>query len=118
MHLKRALGQWDLVLLFIVAVANLNVVPVVAANGPVTIWLWLLALLLFFWPQGLAVVELSHRYPQEGGIYLWTKKFFGDFHGFLSGWCYWTNNVFYIPTLLLIVVGISVYVGGPSCCWW
>ena len=114
MHLKRALGQWDLVLLFIVAVANLNVVPVVAANGPVTIWLWLLALLLFFWPQGLAVVELSHRYPQEGGIYLWTKKFFGDFHGFLSGWCYWTNNVFYIPTLLLIVVGISVYVGGPS----
>jgi glutamate:GABA antiporter len=58
------------------------------------------------------VVELSNRYPQEGGIYLWTKKFFGDFHGFMSGWCYWTNNIFYIPTLLVIVVGISVYVGG------
>ncbi len=111
-HLKRALGQWDLVLLFVVAVANLNVVPVIAADGPVTIWLWMLALLFFFWPQGLAVVELSNRYPQEGGIYLWTKKFFGDFHGFISGWCYWTNNIFYIPTLLVIVVGISVYVGG------
>jgi len=111
-HLKRALGRWDLVLLFVVAVANLNVVPVIAADGPVTIWLWALALLFFFWPQGLAVVELSNRYPQEGGIYLWTKKFFGDFHGFISGWCYWTNNIFYIPTLLVIVVGISVYVGG------
>jgi glutamate:GABA antiporter len=111
-HLKRSLGRWDLVALFVVAVANLNVVPVIAADGPVTIWLWVLALLFFFWPQGMAVVELSNRYPQEGGIYLWTKKFFGDFHGFISGWCYWTNNIFYIPTLLVIVVGISGYAGG------
>jgi glutamate:GABA antiporter len=106
--------MWDLVLLFVVAVANLNVVPVIAADGPVTIWLWTLALIFFFWPQGIAVVELSNRYPQEGGIYLWTKKFFGDFHGFISGWCYWTNNIFYIPTLLVIVVGISVYIGGAG----
>src|SRR5208282_731392 len=67
-HLKRSLGRWDLVALFVVAVANLNVVPVIAAEGPVTIWLWILALLFFFWPQGMAVVELSNRYPQEGGI--------------------------------------------------
>ncbi|MFY9527572.1 MAG: APC family permease [Candidatus Acidiferrales bacterium] len=113
-HLVRALGQWDLVLLFVVAVANLNIVPVVAAGGAVTIWLWLLALLLFFWPQGIAVIELSNRYPNEGGVYLWTKEIFGNFHGFLSGWCYWTNNVFYIPTLLLYMVGISVYVGGAQ----
>ena len=31
----------------------------------------------------------------------------------MSGWCYWTNNIFYIPTLLLYVVGISVFIGGP-----
>jgi len=110
--LRRVLGQRDLVFLFIVAVANLNVVPAIAANGPVTLWLWLLALLLFFWPQGIAVIELSSRYPNEGGVYLWTKEFFGDFHGFLSGWCYWTNNVFYVPTLLFYLAGISVYVGG------
>lgn len=110
--LRRVLGQWDLVLLFVVAVANLNVVPAVAASGPLTIWLWLAALVLFFWPQGIAVIELSHRYPEEGGVYLWTKKIFGDFHGFMSGWCYWTNNFFYVPTLLFYVVGMSVYVGG------
>lgn len=111
-NLRRVLGQRDLILLFIVAVANLNVVPAVAASGPLTVWLWLAALILFFWPQGIAVIELSHRYPGEGGIYLWSKELFGDFHGFLSGWCYWTNNVFYIPTLLFYIVGISVYVGG------
>lgn len=113
-HLRRVLGRWDLVLLFVVAIVNLNVVPTIAANGGVTVWLWILALLLFFWPQGVAVIELSHRYPGEGGVYLWAKRVFGDFHGFFSGWCYWTNNIFYVPTVLLYFVGISVYVAGPN----
>ena len=113
-HLKRVLGRWDLVLLFVVAVFNLNVVPSIAANGGVTVWLWLISLLLFFWPQGIAVIELSHRYPGEGGVYLWAKEVFGDFHGFFSGWCYWTNNMMYVPTVMLYFVGVSVFILGPT----
>lgn len=108
------LGRRDLVLLFVVAVFNLNVLPSIAANGGVTVWLWLISLLLFFWPQGIAVIELAHRYPGEGGVYLWAKEVFGDFHGFLSGWCYWTNNMMYVPTVMLYFVGVSVFVLGPS----
>jgi glutamate:GABA antiporter len=113
-QLIRALGRRDLVLLFVVAVFNLNVVPSIAANGGVTVWLWIISLLLFFWPQGIAVIELAHRYPGEGGVYLWAKEVFGDFHGFLSGWCYWTNNMLYVPTVMLYFVGVSVYVLGPG----
>ena len=113
-HLKRVLGRRDLVLLFVVAVFNLNVVPSIAANGGVTVWLWVISLLLFFWPQGIAVIELAHRYPGEGGVYLWAKEVFGDFHGFLSGWCYWTNNMLYVPTVMLYFVGVSVFVLGPN----
>src|SRR5271154_4754293 len=116
-HLRRVLGRWDLVLLFVVAVFNLNVVPSIAANGGVTVWLWIISLLLFFWPQGIAVIELAHRYPGEGGVYLWAKEVFGDFHGFLSGWCYWTNNMLYVPTVMLYFVGVSVYVLGPNRLW-
>jgi len=47
-HLRRVLGRWDLVLLFVVAVFNLNVVPSIAANGGVTVWLWIISLALFF----------------------------------------------------------------------
>ena len=101
-------------LLFVVAVFNLNVVPSIAANGGVTVWLWIISLLLFFWPQGIAVIELAHRYPGEGGVYLWAKEVFGDFHGFLSGWCYWTNNMLYVPTVMLYFVGVSVYVLGSG----
>ena len=112
--LKRALGRWDLVALFVVAIFNLNVVPSIAANGGVTVWLWLISLIFFFWPQGIAVLELAHRYPGEGGVYLWAKEVFGDFHGFLSGWCYWTNNMMYVPTVMLYFVGVSVFVLGPG----
>jgi amino acid transporter len=113
-HLKRVLGRWDLVLLFVVAVFNLNVVPSIAANGGVTVWLWIISLVLFFWPQGIAVIELAHRYPGEGGVYLWAKEVFGDFHGFLSGWCYWTNNMLYVPTVMLYFVGVSVFALGSG----
>jgi len=100
--------------LFVVAVFNLNVVPSIAANGGITIWLWIISILLFFWPQGIAVIELSHRYPGEGGVYLWAKEEFGDFNGFLSGWCYWTNQMMYVPTVMLYFVGVSVYVLGAG----
>jgi amino acid transporter len=113
-HLRRVLGRWDLVLLFVVAVFNLNVVPSIAANGGVTIWLWIISLILFFWPQGIAVIELAHRYPGEGGVYLWAKEVFGDFHGFLSGWCYWTNNMMYVPTIMLYFVGVFVFALGSG----
>ena len=60
-HLRRVLGRMDLVLLFVVAVFNLNVVPSIAANGGVTVWLWIISLALFFWPQGIAVIVRGLR---------------------------------------------------------
>ncbi len=112
--LKRVLGRKDLILLFIVAVANLNMVPPISASGPITIYLWIIALSCFFWPQGAAVTELSQKWPGEGGIYLWAKRSFGEKHGFLAGWCYWLSNVFYLPTVILSCIGVGLYVGGPD----
>jgi amino acid transporter len=111
--LDRVLGRRDLILLFVVAVANLNLIPAISSSGPVTLWLWLLALTTFFWPQGAAVTELAQKWPGEGGIYLWAKRSFGEQHGFLAGWCYWLSNVVYLPTVVLSCVGVGVYVFGP-----
>jgi len=36
---------------------------------------------------------------------------FGEVHGFLSGWCYWTNNLFYVPVLLVYMAGILAFAG-------
>ena len=56
----------------------------------------------------------SSSFPAEGGIYAWTKKEFGEGHGFLCGWCYWINNVLYYPTLLLAAAVTATYVIGQG----
>jgi amino acid transporter len=76
--------------------------------------MWLIAAVFFFIPQGLAVIELSSRFPKEGGVYLWTKRALGEGHGFLCGWCYWVNNVLYYPNLLISAAVIATFVFGKS----
>jgi glutamate:GABA antiporter len=110
--LPRTLGLRDLVLFNVVAVLSLRWVATAAAAGPSSISLWVLAALLFFIPQGLAVSELSARCPREGGIYFWTKDAFGEGHGFLCGWCYWVNNILYYPNLLMSTAVVGTYVIG------
>ncbi|MGP0071667.1 MAG: APC family permease [Bryobacteraceae bacterium] len=112
--LVRALGVADLTWLYLVAVVNLNVVPVIAVAGTRVVWLLVAAIWLFFLPQGIAVIELAEHLPGEGGLYLWTKDSFGDFHGFLCGWCYWMTNMFFVPSLLFYVAGVTSYIVSGS----
>ncbi|NWF49718.1 MAG: amino acid permease [Ignavibacteriaceae bacterium] len=113
-YLKRVLGFRDLSFFLIAALVNLNSVPVVASAGPVALILWLSGFVFFFIPQAIAVLEFSKRSPHEGGIYNWNKAAWGDFHGFISGWAYWVNNIFYIPTLLFYIIGFLAYIIGNS----
>jgi amino acid transporter len=97
----RALGLWDVVAMNIVAVVGLRWITRSARADAPSITLWILAGLLFFVPMALALSNLSRRYPEQGGIYAWTRRAFGPLHGFLCGWCLWVNNLFYFPSLLL-----------------
>jgi amino acid transporter len=111
-ELPRVLTLRDLVLFNIVAVLSLRWTATAAAAGPSSLTLWVLAGLLFFIPQGLAVSDLSTRFPREGGIYFWTKQAFGEGHGFICGWCYWVNNILYYPNLLMSTAVIGTYMIG------
>lgn len=113
-QLARALKLRDLVLFNLVAVLGLRHLAVAAKYGPSSLVIWLIAAIFFFIPQGLAVIELSSRFPQEGGIYFWTKRALGEGHGFLCGWCYWINNVLYYPNLLISTAVIATYVVGKG----
>ncbi|MEO8681632.1 MAG: APC family permease, partial [Vicinamibacterales bacterium] len=111
-RIPRTLGLTDLVLLGTVAIVNVNTVPPVAGFGWATLVLWVIAWVAFFVPSAIAVLALSRRYPGEGGVYLWARRHFGDLHGFISGWCYWTNNLFYVPVLLVYLAGVIAFAGG------
>ena len=110
--LRRVLTLRDLVLFNLVAVIGLRWLATSAKAGPAALVLWILAALLFFIPQGLAVTELSRKYPDEGGIYAWTKRALGERHAFLCGWCYWISNVLYYPNLLISMAAIATYAFG------
>lgn len=112
--LVRALKLRDLVLFNVVAILGLRHLATSSKFGPGSLLMWLLAAIFFFVPQGLAVIELSSRFPSEGGVYVWTKQALGEGHGFLCGWCYWINNVLYYPNLLISAAVIAAYIFGAG----
>ena len=109
---KRALGLRDLVLFYIVTTLSLRWVALAAAAGPSSIVIWLVGLAVIFLPLALCVMELSSRYPEEGGMYVWSKHAFGDFSGFLTGWVYWMSNLPYFPAVLYFAASNALYVAG------
>jgi len=111
-HPKRVLGFRDLVMFYVVTTLSLRWIPVAASVGPSSIVIWIVGLLTIFVPLALCVMELSSRYPQEGGLYLWTKRAFGDFPAFMTGWIYWTSNLPYFPAVLYFAASNALYIGG------
>jgi len=112
--LYRTLGVMDLVFLNIAAILGIRWLSTAAQIGPSSLVLWLVAVVIFFIPSGLTVMELSSRDSGEGGIYLWAKSAFGEQHGFIAGWTYWVNNLFYFPGLLLFIAGAFLFLGGSA----
>jgi amino acid transporter len=111
-HPKRVLGFRDLVMFYVVTTLSLRWIPVAATVGPSSIVIWVVGLLTIFLPLALCIMELSSRYPQEGGMYVWSKQAFGDFPAFLTGWIYWTSNLPYFPAVLYFAASNALYVGG------
>jgi amino acid transporter len=96
----RAMGFRDLVLFYVVTGLSLRWISTAASHGPSSLVVWLLGFLFLYVPLALSVIELSSRYPAEGGFYVWTKKAFGQGAGFLSAWMYWVSNLPYFPAVL------------------
>jgi glutamate:GABA antiporter len=110
--LRKAMGFGDLVLFYLVTALSLRWIATAAAGGPSSILIWLLGCVTYFVPLTFCVLELSSRYPEEGGMYLWSKAAFGEFAGFMTGWMYWTANLPYYPGYLYFAAGNALFIGG------
>ncbi len=110
--LRRVLRVKDLVFFYVTAVLGMRWVSTAAAAGPSALLIWIVAALSLFVPLAYTVIELSSRYPEEGGIYVWTKRAFGDFGGFMTGWTYWGANLTYLPGLLYFTASTALYIFG------
>jgi amino acid transporter len=113
-QLRRVMGFWDVLLFNIAAVLGPRWIAAAGRNGTSSISLWALAGLFFFLPSAFVITELSTRFPMEGGLYVWAKEAFGDFHGFIAGWTYWIYTFFYFPGLLMASAAMCAYIGGSG----
>lgn len=118
MTLRRVFGVRDLVLFYLATTFSLRWVATAAGAGPAALVLWLVAAGGLFVPLVFATLELSSRYPEEGGIYVWSKRAFGPFAGFITGWSYWSTNLPYFPSLLYFAAGNALFIGGESWQQW
>src|SRR3954471_14207282 len=112
--LRRVLSFRDLFLYYLATGFSLRWIATAAAAGPSALVIWVIAALGLFVPLVFSTLELASRYPEEGGIYVWSKKAFGPFAAFMTGWTYWGTNLPYFPSLLYFAAGNALFVGGPS----
>jgi amino acid transporter len=112
MALERALKTRDIVLFNVAAIVGMRWIALAAAKGPSSLSLWVLAAIAFFIPQGFSVTALTTAIPEEGGLYVWSTRAFGQRQGFLAGWLYWASNILYFPTLTLSTVVFALYIFG------
>ncbi len=115
-RLRRELGVRDLTLFAITCIVSTRWIPIAAHAGAASITLWLLAAILFAAPLTVAVATLTAKYPDVGGLYIWTRQDFGPWHAFLAFWSYWLGIAFLFPTagLLYARVGFSAFGSSSS----
>ena len=110
--LRRAMNFRDLLLFYLVTGFSLRWIAPAAAAGPSAVIIWIIAALALYLPLVLCVLELSSRYPEEGGLYAWTRRAFGEFPGYMSGFLYWSSNLPYFPSLFYFTAANALFVFG------
>ena len=115
MSLPRVMGLKDVVFFNIAAIVGMRWLTTAASQfGLASLLLWGVAMVIFFLPSAVVVRELADIDPGAGGIYRWVHRAFGARQGFVAGWGYWVNNLFYFPSLLVSTAAIAAYAGGPT----
>ena len=115
--LRRELGLADLALAQILYLTIPEFFGTAAKAGPSHVFLWLLAILLFFIPEAFVVARLNRLRPLEGGLYEWARLAFGDRIGFLVAWNLWLYGVIYMALAGLITMSFLAYALGPQAAW-
>lgn len=104
----------SLVLLIVGAVDSIRNLPVTALFGTTLIFFFLISALIFLIPSALISAELASAWPEEGGIYHWIEKAFGDKWAFLAVWFQWINTATWYPSILAFMAGTAAYFFNPE----
>lgn len=111
---QKILTVFTLAMINVAAVCGIRNLPVMAEYGFSSLFLILLAAVIFFIPASLVSAELASAWPHEGGVYAWVKEAFGHRSGFLAIWLQWIENAIYYPALLAFIAAALAYIIHPE----
>lgn len=83
-----------------------------AAIGNSQFFWWIFILIGFFLPYGLISAELGTTYEDEGGIYDWVKKAYGNKWGSRIAWYYFINFPLWMGSLAVLFTDVITQISG------
>ena len=98
----------------IVAIASLRDLPQMASYGIGSIFFYLLAAVVFFFPVSLVAAELATAWPERGGVYIWVREAFGDRWGFVAVFLQWSQNLCWYPVVLTFGAASLAFAVAPD----
>ncbi len=114
MKIPKTLSIFTLAMINVAAIGNVKSWPFIAEYGFASLFYFIVAALVFFFPISLVSAELATGWPKKGGVYLWVKEAFGIKWGFLAVWLQWIENVAWYPTVLSFTATTIAYIFDPS----
>lgn len=110
----KVLGVFSLAMMTAMSVDSVRNLPATALFGSSLIFFFMVGAICFLIPCALVAAELASTCTEDGGVYVWVKKAFGQSTGFLAIWFQWIENVIWYPTILSFVAGTIAYLISPS----
>ncbi|SDZ80769.1 APC family permease [Microbulbifer marinus] len=101
--LPKTLGMRDLVLFTVSAIVLLETLGSAASMGPSAIFFWVFFGITFLVPIALITAEVGTALPEEGGIYVWIRRVFGNRWAARAVWAYWVNTAIWLPSLYVML---------------
>ena len=87
--LPKVMSTFGLTAAYVFIICWVTGSSVMAAGGWTAIPMWVLGILTFLIPAGMAVVELGNLWPGQGGVYIWATRTMGETWGFIGGYLSW-----------------------------
>ena len=115
---KKVMRGLDMTLFTVCAVLVIDTLAASVAIGASSISWWLITLVLFFIPYGLITAELGTAYPQQGGLYIWVKKAFGEKWAARTIWMYWISVTLWVPAVFVLFAGMFAQLFAPELGLW
>jgi len=111
---EKKLKLFELVLFTVCGILVIDTFVAPAVIGVASITIWLITAIFFFIPYGFINAELGAAYPEDGGIFTWVKRAYGDFSATLVSWFYWFNVALWMPAVFIAFAYWFSYAFAPD----